>query len=171
VSPGFALACRNAGPDRNTWLFDLAANEADRTTGWSIDNPAVPIGHPQRNQTPNATGGPTASARDPNSDRIYTVGTGGLFAYSLTTKLWAKLNGDNILSPDRISNGPSRGAVVDPTREQLVVVGHSEVTVYDLHDRNGMQYQKQVWETGANNAGFQSPSAPGNANLYRPGVN
>jgi len=171
VSPGFALSCRNAGPARNTWLLDLAANEEDRATGWSIDNPAVPVGHPQRNQTPNATGGPSASARDPNSDRVYTVSTGGLFAYSINSKLWTKLNGDNILSPGFVSAGPSRGAVVDPTRNQLVVVGHEEVTVYDLDNSNGLQYQKQVWEAGPNNAGFQDSFEPGNNNLYRPGVN
>ncbi len=161
-SPAGSTASRSGGLDRNTWLFDFEANEADRTAGWNNRGKALGNGDP--NGTSIVGWSPTASAYDPNSGLVYSVSTAGLYEYNIETNFWRRLNSSNIVIPGGPSNASDRGMVIDPKRNKIVVIGHGQVTVYDLD--GDMQYQQQVWETTGNE--FQT--APGTGG-YRPGVN
>jgi len=158
-TPSGATSCGSGGLDRNTWLFDFEANDADRTQGWinkgktNNGNPIVPHS-------------PTTSAYDPNSGLVYTVGAAGLYDYNVETNFWRRLNATRINANGGASD---RGMVIDPKRNKIVVVGGGEVAVYDLDNDDGRIYQKQLWATTGNE--FQSTSAPDGRGRYRPGVN
>jgi len=164
-SPGGATSCLSGGLDRNTWLFDFQAEEAAKGTGWT--NKGQPLLDAKRRVINPNTGigraivshAPTSSAYDPNSKNIYSIGSDGLFEYSIENNFWRRLNGSSIASDGRLTDG---GMVVDTKRNKIVYVGSGRVVVYDLDDSNGKQYQKQTIATtkGAFNKGG-----------YRPGVN
>ncbi len=163
VSPGGATSSGAGGLDRNTWLFDFQANEA-------ADDSSQKVGWVNKGKTNNGVPvipySPTASAYDPTSGKVYTVGRAGLFDYDVETNFWRYLNRTAINE----NGGPSdRGMVIDPKRNKIVVVGGGEVAVYDLDNDDGKIYQKQLWATIGNE--FQNTSASGGRGRYRPGVN
>jgi len=168
VSPGGATSSGAGGLDRNTWLFDFEANEADRTKGWINQGrpavstlPAGPLDRIVNNGTPIVPHSPTTSAYDPNSGRVYTVGAAGLFDYNVETNFWRRRNSTRI---NENGGSTDRGMVIDPKRNKIVVVGGGEVSVYDLDNDDGRIYQKQSWATTGNE--FQV-----GVGRYRPGVN
>jgi len=171
VSPGGATSSGAGGLDRNTWLFDFEANDADRTTGWV--NQGRPAPGTDRNATIgrpiNGESGPTTSAYDPNSGLVYSATPFGLYDYNAQTNFWRRLSGDRI-NPN---GGPSdRGMAIDPKRNKIVVVGGGEVSVYDLDNDDGIIYRRQLWMTASTPGNeFQNTSAPGGSGRYRPGVN
>ncbi len=144
-SPAGSISALEGGLDRHTWLFDFKKEEWINQGKKGVGNPIVGWS-------------PTASAYDPVSGLVYSVGPDGLYEYNLKTNFWRHLNKKNITNSGGASD---RGMVIDTKRNKIVVVGQGEVAVYDLDgDR---QYQKQSWKTKGNE--FQ------NVGGYRPGVN
>jgi len=144
-SPAGTTASRGCGLDRHTWLFDLKKNK------W-INKGKTGVGDPIVGESP------TASAYDPVSRLVYSVGAEGLYEYNLETNFWRHLDKKNINDSGAATD---RGMTIDTQRNKIVVVGQGEVAVYDLDGENA--YQKQSWKTKGNE--FQ------NVMRFRPGVN
>ncbi len=144
-SPAGATAARGCGLDRHTWLFDLKTNK------W-INKGKTGVGQPIVGESP------TASAYDPVSKLVYSVGAGGLYEYNLEKNFWRRLDNKNINDAGAATD---RGMTIDTKRNKIVVVGQGEVAVYDLDGENA--YKKQSWKTKGNE--FQ------NVMRFRPGVN
>jgi len=112
------------------------------TTAW-INKGKTDVGNPIVGHSP------TASAYDPTSRLVYSVGVEGLYEYNIETNFWRQLDGTSI---NDSAAAPDRGMTIDTQRNKIVVVGQGEVAVYDLDGENA--YQKQSWKTKGNEYHF-----------------